>query len=46
MICVLNGYIFCVSKFEGKLPTQVVAISFLDLWNLLWTLSLLLKCWA
>jgi len=35
-----------VSKFEGKLQTQVAAISFLDLGNLLWTLSLLLKCWA
>ena len=28
---------FGVSKFEGKLQTPVVAISFLDLWNLLWT---------
>jgi hypothetical protein len=35
-----------VSKFEAKLQTQVVQVSFLDLRNLLWTLSLLLKCWA
>jgi len=31
----LNGHVFCVWKFEGKLQMQVVAISFLDVWNLL-----------
>jgi len=36
----------CVSKFEGTFQTQVVQVSFLDLRNLLWTVSLLLKCWA
>jgi len=46
MICARNGHISCVCKFESKLQKQVVAISFLGRWNLLWTLSLLLKCWA
>jgi len=43
VICALNGHISCVVKFEGKLQTQVVGISFLDLWNVLWTLNLLQK---
>jgi hypothetical protein len=30
-----GGHILSVSKFEGKVQTQVVAISFLGLWNLL-----------
>jgi hypothetical protein len=31
----LNGHIFCVCESKGDLQSQVVAISFLDLWNLL-----------